>query len=748
MAVKYCDHGAYTPTYAKFTVGSVVSGATLTITGMLEGTVVTGQRITWPSQPAGTEIYILAGGTSTGGTGTINLSTSVTVTAGTVIEAMGTGTLRNSIKPITWGVPVDGDGNAQSPSTSAAIASVDFSTLTIPSSGVVLSIMGCNPLTISTGANSATNIQWSSTLSTLLANIGTVLNTLATAVAVDIPTNWIPHQIRNIVSARVVGTTLELMTVCGSSEYNGRVAISIANISPGNVTAYWSGGVSGCWGLVVAQHNAGPSGNLDYRTAGVGVLQPGGVFAGSIDPGDIVHIRANKDVYIGGSGTGQNILAPRVTATIENPPIFNIDDGTVWNDLVVNPKLRIYNEVTGLIAFRGSATSVYVINGKRYNDNEYSLVIARRVGASYAEFVIDTQGSVVVNGTEFVDSSSSVNLLRFSPVFTGTYHSTARVFSTCKFKFNGYYSLFRQSGNSSSGYTLQLLDSIIEHYNVALPMGAVIATGNTTTSPVQNIILDNVRFIGFQSGSRLVGISADERAPQFVVSARNCEFDNVVLRGPILAQSISYYGPNFKLITGYSQYGGRDFFIDSGLGCIEWNSARAFPTLNGKIYGSNAPWSIRLTPTTFTGRLSVHHFLETPKFSKFNTLPSGTRTLRVELLMHTEFTLSVNDLTISVDYLDSAGILRTVNSYLNSSTVLGDSTASWTNSKPDGTVFFVDESTEQLYYKKYLSIVLPDVLGTESPASPNTEVSVSVRLHKSSTAIVQGLFIDPDFTLV
>lgn len=746
MAIKYCDHGAYSPSYARFTVAGAVANSTLTVSSMIDGTIVSGQRVSWAGQPAGTDYYILASGTSTGGTGTFNMSAAATIAAGTQVETFGTGTLRNGYNPTVWGTPIDGDGQGVAPATSAAIASIDFTNTTVPSSGAVLSVMGCTAIPITTAANSATNIQWSATLSTLLANIVTVINTLATATVADVPTNWNTHQVRNVVLARVVGSTIELMTVSGSELYNGRVAISVAGVSPSNITAYWSGGTSGCWGLVLSQQNVGPSGNLDYRTAGVGVFQQGGVIAGSIDPGDTVYLRSDKDIYIGGSGTGQNIISPKTVATTDNPPVFVVDTGDIWSYGVSNPKLRIYNEVSGVVVFRASSGSSYVIKGTRYNDDEYSLVIARKSGASYADFVVDTQFSASVYGTEIVDSSASGNILKFLPVNTGTSHASCRVFHECKIKFNGYYSLFRQSGNSSSGYSLIVSDSIVEHYNVALPIGSIINTGTSTTSPVQNILLDSVRFKGFQAGSNLVGVSSDERSPQFVVTAKNCDWGNVVLRGPILAQSLSFYGPNLKLISGYSQYGGRDLFIDSGLGCVEWNSARGFPTLSARIYGSNDPWSIKLTPTTF-GRLSLQMPLETPRFGKFNTLPSGSRTIKVELLVHADLPVTTSDLTLVANYLDTSGVLRTTTSYLNSTTVLGDSAATWTNLREDGTVFFVDQSTEQTYIRKYISVILPGILGTMDPANAANEVSIAIRLHKSSTAIVQGIFVDPNFIL-
>ncbi|MBA4340893.1 MAG: hypothetical protein C0423_01945 [Methylibium sp.] len=161
----------------------------------------------------------------------------------------------------TWGVPQEGDGTASTPAAASATCSVDLSGATFVSGSSQISVMGATALTVSGSANSATNVQYSATLTTMIDNIVTVINTLATATIVNRPAGWHNPQIRDAVFARRVGNSIELMTRSGSASWNGLTAITWANVT-GASSGTWAGGSGGCWGWLfngLAQGTIWPS---------------------------------------------------------------------------------------------------------------------------------------------------------------------------------------------------------------------------------------------------------------------------------------------------------------------------------------------------------------------------------------------------------------------------------------------------------------------------------------------------------
>lgn len=160
-----------------------------------------------------------------------------------------------------WGVPQEGDGTTPDAATASATCSVDLSAAAFVSGTSQVSVMGCTGIPITASANGATNIQFSAVLTTMIDNIVTVINTLATATIAARPAGWATPQVRDAVFARRVGNTIELMTRSGSASWNGLNAITWAGVT-GAASGVWAGGSGGCWGYIFNSKEIGAAGVL------------------------------------------------------------------------------------------------------------------------------------------------------------------------------------------------------------------------------------------------------------------------------------------------------------------------------------------------------------------------------------------------------------------------------------------------------------------------------------------------------
>lgn len=204
----------------------------------------------------------------------------------------------------TWGAPQEGDGTTTTASTAAATCAVDLSGATFVSGTSQVSVMGCAAIPVTAGANSATNIQYSATLTTMIDNIVTVLNALATATIVNRPAGWHNPQVRDAVFARRVGNTIELMTRSGSASWNGLVAITWAGVT-GASSANWAGGAGGCWGWLfndLAQGTIWPSAWAQGTYSSIGTP-----LAGLPSTADTTYAQANNQNITLNTGASRDI---------------------------------------------------------------------------------------------------------------------------------------------------------------------------------------------------------------------------------------------------------------------------------------------------------------------------------------------------------------------------------------------------------------------------------------------------------
>lgn len=175
--------------------------------------------------------------------------------------------------PTTWGVPQEGDGAAQDPSTAAAIAEIKINA--VPTASETIVIAGA---TITAGASAAANVfvrganvQATATNIVTLLNSANATNVVGSSVAIAVGN--LANQLRNMVYARVKPgetDTVQIMFRVGSDALNhannSNVAITSAGWGTAPTITQFAGGVSGCWGCLAAAEAWGQASSIvKYR---------------------------------------------------------------------------------------------------------------------------------------------------------------------------------------------------------------------------------------------------------------------------------------------------------------------------------------------------------------------------------------------------------------------------------------------------------------------------------------------------
>jgi hypothetical protein len=727
MANKYCDHGAYG--------GGVVTGSisttTLTVSAVTSGVLGVGSQITGTGVTAGT--FITALGTGLGGTGTYTVNNSQTVASTTI-----TGKYAQPLAvPLTWAAPQEGDGTDTTAATASATVSVNMSTWTFTSGTSSFSVMGCTPITIGAGANSATNAQYSATYATMLANIRAAIN-LATASVVNVPANWYPGQVRNTVYARVNGSNLELMTRAGSASYNGLVALSFTSVT-GSSSQSWSGGSGGCWGYFLTQYATWPSavaagnyGVLHQTAAGAPIA---GTMGNATVGGDIVRIRSNKSIWA--DNTGQ--VGPYTGGTRLQPVELQIDDGTTWPADGSTPVLVITPyQVFSNYWYWGNIVPTGPINirAPKYSDGTRGLqakVLSGVTGMMAPMFY----GGVTYTNVDWDASATSSGGWTTALSYGNDTGFSARLVG-CRFKHVSN-AAFITFGASGRGMT-EFIDCEFDNTGAVVPNGGVFGSFNQGHSNGHEWIFEACKFKGFPSTSRLFAVGQSSPYAMRVIFS-NCSWGNVGSKGPVtLAISPNQRGLNY--ISGFSQTGTRDFFINQGGGFVDWDAAGGYPTCNAKLMDGTTGWAIKVILTTDTTKISRNNPLELPRIGKVipsnALLTEGVRTLKIQLAIEQTLTLTKQDVSLLVVYEDTSGVLQVVDTYDYAAGALSASTATW-SSESAGQVAFYPGPV--LHNKKEFSVTTPTAVKSD------TEVGIFVRFGFSVADTTKTIFVDPDITV-
>lgn len=710
MTTLYCDHGAYG---AAVVTGSI-STTTLTVSALTSGQLSVGSEISGTGITAGT--YITALGTGLGGTGTYTVSASQTVSSTTITAVYG---LPLNV-PYTWGAPQEGDGTASTAATASATISADLSAATA-AAGATISIMGAVLTCVASGAS--TNQFNAGSGTTLIDNIVTAINRTTNSVTVTAQaTGWTTPKLQDTVYARRTGNNLEIMTRAGSATYNSST-VATSGLTGGTFGPYtFSGGSGGCYGYFANMRaTMWPSG---LGVLGYGVFSAARPNAGVMNAGDVIRVRSNKTLTSAATGGGAWSTASCANGTAALPIRLEIDDATTWAGDPASPVFTVNMNVSGsTLHFTSAATSPFQLKGTRYSSGTHSF----RLHNTNASFVWDVYTS---KSREFVGCHFS-GAAGWS-VATGNGSANENdmtYFKQCRFDIAT--NSFTVSGSTTSGDNQQITfqNCIFDNTGNVLANSGVFHPG--TASGRFYVYLDSCKFTNYIGGSRLFNVASDLRNPQFAF-LRNCDMGGVSIPGP---------NPNMvaaatRTIAGSTQFGNRDFYVDTMFGYVEWNSTRSFPTCNAKLLDGTTPWSIHVIPTTVSGRNSRFQFVETPRISKINSLSSGARTLTVELAVHDSLSWNKSNISAVIDYIDTTGEKIIVETFDFDGAAFTTSTATW-SSESAGKVTFSDGVT-QSHNKYKFSVTTPTSILT------GTDIGIVIRGHTSVADTTVGFFVDPE----
>jgi hypothetical protein len=735
MAEKYCDHGIYAKDEQTFTASFASNVMTVTVAPTMRplsvGTIISGLGI-----PVGTQIGNLTSGT--GGTGTYVLSTSPgTLTARTVTAVSGT--VVPLIPDFAWGKPFDGDGIGKTASTASAVASIDLAAHTAPAGATIViggavltcvaSAAGVNQFNAGAGATLVANI---------VAAINRTTNTVTTAINSP-ATGWFQNKIQDTVYARVNpgdSTRLDIMTRAGSATYNNNAnwrVLSSGLTGAAQIDATFSGGESGCWGwlwmngsISVQSATMFPSGKSPVT---VGVWSDN-VSAGVRDAGDVVNCRSNKRLLAVNKNDYFTVITGAM-GTKDNPVTMLIDDGTVWPEDGQYPTIdTVFDGGAYAISFGPSQFSYVHFLGQLYPNGAYSVnfYYAAVTGGNWPfQFMCGGPGTIV---GVCLDTSTSITGTGQTALVGGNQSNANHKFilKDCKLKSKGsspYVSI------NHAGNRVEAINLVIEHGSAAAAHPGILYYQNSNGQ----VVLEAPKFVGFVPGSQLLLTSTSGSQSQ--IHVRNADFGGVTLHGPVWALAAGEATAEYaRHNTITSQYGQREFMLDTRMGFVEWNPARSFPTLNARLLDGVTPWSILAMPSTITGNLSTNAPLTLPRIGKINTLPDGIRTVRLEFAVEETIVWDMGDVTVLLQYQATDGSFVTEDSYDRFHSPLAVSDAVWSQ-ESNGKVSFVNGGII-LHNKYYLAMT------TKKAVKTNTEISATVRFHRSVLNLTKTTFVDPE----
>ena len=727
MAEKYCDHGIY----GQAVVTGAIAGTALTVSAVTSGVLGIGSNVTGGGVLEGTIITAL--GTGLGGTGTYTINKTQTVASTTLTCLYGPAFA--AIPAARWGFAQEGDGAAVGAATSATV-SINLSAATA-AAGATISIMGATLTCVASGAT--TNQFNAGSGATLVSNLVTAINrsTNTSTVAAQ-SAGWRTPKVQDVVFARIGSptTTLEIMTRAGSSVYNSS-QVATAGLTGGAFGPYtFSGGASGAWGHLF---NTAVALGSSIVVTEYGLWCKQYPIAGGFSPGDVVRVRSNKTIYSRDNG----MFSLAVSGSADAPVRFEIDDSTTWTADGADPVLTISSSAGG-----GSAVGIkcqtgvipnVVFAAKKYASGQRSLVFLPTGTSPTDSLRVEVGPGLSVENVDFYCAGAGYTLCREAPI-VATAGSFSRI-TGCRFSRAAQSSYaFFSIGGWSVPSRIDALDCVFELREATNVQDQIVQWLN---SAAQSLNLDGCEFVGFQTGSRVCA-ATQSLAHQVLVTLRNCKLGGVTKLGPDFFGStipLSSYSHTKGLILA-NQTGARDMIYNTAQVYIGWNSAQAQPTCNARLLDGTTPWSIRCIPTTLAGGVSKESPVELPRISKINSLADGARTITVEFLVDKSLAWNASHVSALVEYVDTNGDVKSINTYDPYGGALTGSTATWTNmsTDPEDSVSkptFNDGGV--IYYNRYkVSVTTPTAIKTD------TEICIYPRLHATVSNSSQGVFFDPE----
>lgn len=736
MADKYCDHSLYS---AGVVTGSIAT-TTLTVSAVTSGFIGVGSELSGTGVTAGT--YVTALGTGAGGTGTYTISPSQTVASTTITGAYGQPV---PVPPTAlWAIPQEGDGTATTAATASATVSIDLSAATA-AAGATFSVMGATLTCVASGAT-VNNFNAGSG-ATLVANLVAAINrTTATATVAAQATGWSTPKIQDAVFAKVGSptTTLMIMTRAGSAQYNSS-QVTTAGLTGGTFGPYtFSGGSGGAWGWLF--HHRATMWPSAQAAGTYGIWAANKALAGVMAAGDVVKVRANKTITL---TTNANVIWAMASMGSAAAPVrFDIDDGTVWAADGSTPVLKITKVATANYAmtFSHTTTTFAHINAKQYASGQRNLVLeGTGNGPSIPTVIIHFGGPIRFDNVDLycpgTPTASPGPIASNRPQLAGQIASTSGVFSVfrnCRLVEPGAvtggagYAPFYNNVNNAMRVEFIGCEHQLTAASTAWINGPVYLGGIARN----RLLFDSCKFTGYVAGSRITTTPSAFVAGSGIVF-RNCDFGSITNFGPSSFSTAAWdLEAGDSGLFASSQYGNREFVIERTAKLYaEWIAAKGRPTLNAKLLDGITPWCIFAVPATTIGNISKLSSAELPPIGKLiptnALLTQAPRTITLNFLLESTLTWTKQDISVLVSYMDSTGVVRSIDSYDPDGGALTSSGATWSSTSWNG----------QTWTPKSFSITTPDDVMSD------TEVCIIVRFHTAVASDTLGVIIDPDLVI-
>lgn len=753
MQTKFCDHAAYSVS-GTFLADVTNNGTTLTVKSISSGNVCQGMRLNVPGQDA----YRSLLATTQTGVGGYTLNYWASIFSNQTITGVG----GMPVNPITWGLPLEGDGLARNPSTAAAVVTIDMSSA-VAAAGNTFLVAGAVLTCVASGAganqfNAGSN---STLVANLVAAINRAANTVTVAPAAD---GWYPHKVQDAVFARANPTNtkqLQIMTRAGSAVYNGNTNFQVTYTGiTGLAGPYqFAGGVSGCWGIFINPVTAWPSSLNPYFYGVAGSILP---LAGTRKAGDRIVCRSHSKLAgstVVGFDPDRSGHLSTWEGTSTEAVVFDFDDGTVWPEDGADPVFRLtvtpnrYNN----IKFGSIGMNLVHWKGKRYASGQRNCVLEFALGGT-DNFV----GNLVSGSASVFDNVDIVSL--DSTTVVGVVVQQGTLSGLVRSIFRGCRVLWQKQGNrpmfdmSASSYST----SFIEGYDLTLELvkaddvqnGVLQLMGANTGQSVRTLI-DGLNLVGFVQGSTLTPSTTTSNG-----------VSNAILKN-VNPGGVSNLGPSFKDWTISDQkttFGDVGVFIsskigkgllsmDTAQGYIGWVPLQAPPCLNARLKDGTTAWSLRVAPSAKVGNITLLNPLMINCGTKrVNT--AGKKKVTINFLMEKSMAWSAKDIAAILVYEDANGVARSQDNIIfNDNPALAPAPSSnWI--RPSGTSAmdidpddglsrptYVDQTGTRYYNHFRIQIT------TNYPVAANGDIDCTLRISRNVDSSVQQIFIDPDLVI-
>lgn len=620
-----------------------------------------------------------------------------------------------------WGVPQEGDGSTKDAATASSVASVDLTSIT--STAGTFSLFGSSAISVGASASGAT----------LATQIAAAINGSSVATG---NTSIFPGapQLRNAFFARATGATLEIMCRIGTALTNVLGMTWAGTWSagpPGNLT--FSGGSGGCWGWFLNPAALGASSSITMGTHGAFLHKP---YAGGLPTiADTIWVRtgggASKTIAM---SFGANTALVH-TAAYSKSIVFDTD--TQWTG----------DSVSGAVKVQITATNWNTSHGIRFSSPGIKAsYVALAFGGFEVEYICtQTQGTFSLGDSNLSSGSGEWHMRNaifrdsatgagggsgMSSGMSGNGSGNTRVWENCAWLVTTPRATIWSTIFSFGGYNTtsdQKYLGCIFDFNISSVSDPGYIAGSGYTSDT-SVVFQGCQFLGYASGYKLMSIGAwGVTTLRMSITVDNCSG---------LAMPAAYLG--FPVSTAYvrqdvhqivfsnasltSQAGMR---LEDCRGVTEWlpDDPTPFPYLAATLQGSGTPYSVRViwvraVPLT---RAAAY---ESPDFRMFTQLAAATRTLTLQVLMHSTITTGIK---ASFAYIDSSGISRR-----EDSETVASSAATWTNAGS---------------YSGFVSRKFEVV--TDYPVKANSEIIATVQLYAAppGSDATMAVYVDPEFTV-